>query len=68
MTDTERARLETRLETFERNADELWKMLHDPYLLARHLADLLRKSEDVVVGLGVTFALGSLPAVLDYFF
>ena len=42
MSDDRRKALEARLEAFEQNADELWRMLHDPYLLARHLAELLK--------------------------
>lgn len=58
MTDEQYAAAEARLETFEKNADDLWRMLHDPYLLARHLAELLKTDlidqliGAIVVGLG----------------
>ena len=48
ISDDRRKALEARLAAFEKNADELWRMLHDPHLLSRHLAELLSAPSDLL--------------------
>lgn len=42
MTKGEKVRIEARLRRFDRNADLLWQLLHDPAWVAEHLAEVLR--------------------------
>jgi hypothetical protein len=62
VTDERRQAIEARLEWFNREADELWRLWHDPVKVAEHLADLLRKGTDE--GSLVVAALAGLAAVV----